>query len=63
MKFKTGDLVTHKDFKTQAGHFKGCSVLLVLGTRGVIAQVHLHHLRKGVQGWDWADGYVKMPST
>ena len=66
MKFKTGDLVTYKDFKTQAGHFKGCSVLLVLSTDKhphAGTHVHLHHLRKGVQGWDWADGYVKMPST
>ena len=58
--------MTYKDFKTQAGHFKGCSVLLVLGIaqhRRAGTQVHLHHLRKGVQGWDWADGYVKMPST
>ena len=66
MKFKAGDLVTYKDFKTQAGHFEGCSVLLVLGTDEVKrpgTHVHLHHLRKGIQGWDWADGYVKMPST
>ena len=65
MKFKAGDLVTFKDFKTQAGHFEGCSVLLVLRAGGwsTGTQVHLHHLRKGIQGWDWAAGYVKMPST
>tara|TARA_R110002020_G_scaffold33472_2_gene101849 strand:+ start:47 stop:265 length:219 start_codon:yes stop_codon:yes gene_type:complete len=67
MKFKAGDLVTYKDFKTQAGHFEGCSVLLVLGT-GVVdfpragTHVHLHHLKTGGKGWDWADGYVKIPS-
>ena len=63
MKFKAGDLVTFKDFKTQAGHFEGCSVLLVLGTDDAGPGVLLHHLKKGVQGWDWADGYVKIPST
>ena len=68
MKFKAGDLVTFKDFKTQAGHFEGCSVLLVLAT-GPRAQyppgthVHLHHLKTGGKGWDRADSYVKIPST
>ena len=66
MKFKAGYLVTYKDFKTQAGHFEGCSVLLVLSAGGwqhAGTHVRLHHLKKGVQGWDWADGYVKIPST
>ena len=66
MKFKAGDLVTFKDFKTQAGHFEGCSVLLVLGTGGwqhAGTHVHLHHLKTGGKGWDWADSYVKIPST
>ncbi len=66
MKFKAGDLVTYKDFKTQAGHFKGCSVLLVLGTdevKRIGGHVFLHHLKTGNKGWDWADGYVKIPST
>ena len=66
MKFKAGDLVTYKDFKTQAGHFKGCTALLVLGTDGhphLGTHLHLHHLKTGNKGWDWAAGYVKIPST
>lgn len=67
MKFKAGDLVTFKDFKTQAGHFEGCSVLLVLDThiwRSYAApHLHLHHLKTGGKGWDSADNYVKIPST
>ena len=66
MKFKAGDLVTFKDFKTQAGHFEGCSVLLVLGSRtwpSAGTHVHLHHLKTGGKGWDPADSYVKIPST
>lgn len=67
MKFKAGDLVTFKDFKTQAGHFEGCSVLLVLGAGPRMdipaTYLHLHHLKTGGKGWDWADSYVKIPST
>jgi len=67
MKFKAGDLVTFKDFKTQAGHFEGCSPLLVLATgqRYDVPAVylHLHHLKTGGKGWDSADSYVKIPST
>ena len=65
MKFKAGDLVTFKDFKTQAGHFKGCSVLLVLDTarHWRTGSLHLHHLKTGGKGWDSADSYVKIPST
>jgi hypothetical protein len=65
MKFKAGDLVTFKDFKTQAGHFEGCSVLLVLRAGGwsTGTHVHLHHLKTGGKGWDSADNYVKIPST
>ena len=66
MKFKAGDLVTYKDFKTQAGHFEGCSVLLVLRAERRACtgtHVHLHHLKTGGKGWDWADSYVKIPST
>ena len=65
MKFKAGDLVTFKDFKTQAGHFEGCSVLLVLATGGwsTGTHVHLHHLKTGGKGWDFAGSYVKIPST
>jgi len=57
--------VTFKDFKTQAGHFEGCSVLLVLRAGGwsTGTHVHLHHLKTGGKGWDWADSYVKIPST
>ena len=66
MKFKAGDLVTFKDFKTQAGHFEGCSPLLVLDTARhwrTGTHLRLHHLKTGGKGWDWAGSYVKIPST
>jgi len=26
-------------------------------------RIFIHNLKKGIQGWDFASSYVKMPST
>ena len=73
MKFKAGDLVTYKDQFTQNGNFDGAPAMMVLKT--VIPKARLeselwpeqrvfvHQLKSGVQGWDFASGYVKMLTT
>jgi len=73
MEFQVGDLVTYKDQFTQNGNFDGAIAILVLKT--VIPKwcleselwpeqrVFVHQLKSGVQGWDFASGYVKMLTT
>ena len=73
MKFQPGDLVTYCDQFTQNGNFDGAPAMLVLKT--VIPdwrhsgepwpeqRVFVHQLKSGVQGWDFASGYVKMLTT
>ena len=71
MEFQPGDLVTYKDQFTQSGNFYGAPVIMVLKTmiprcplgsdRTPSPRVFVHHLKKGIQGWDFASGYVKMP--
>ena len=71
MEFQPGDLVTYKDQFTQNGNFDGAPAMMVLKTMipdslGEIwpeQRVFVHQLKSGVQGWDFASGYVKMPST
>jgi hypothetical protein len=67
VKFQAGDLVTYKDQFTSSGNFDGAQALLVLKTMiprtSKTQRVFVHNLKKGIQGWDFAFGYVKMPVT
>jgi len=73
MKFQPGDLVTYCDQFTQNGNFDGAQAMLVLktmiprwrleGDPARAPRVFVHHLKTGVQGWDFASGYVKMRRT
>jgi len=77
MEFQVGDLVTYKDQFTQNGNFDGANVIMVLKTKVITAlpgprrlasgptqqRIFIHNLKKGIQGWDFASSYVKMPST
>ena len=71
MKFQPGDLVTYLDQFTQSGNFDGSTAMLVLKTvipdwtlKGEHHQrVYNYNLKTGIQGWDFAHGYVKMPAT
>jgi len=70
VKFQVGDLVTYKDQFTQNGNFDGARAMLVLKTMIPLStnirpeqRVFVHQLKSGVQGWDFASGYVKMLTT
>jgi len=70
MEFQVGDLVTYKDQFTQNGNFDGARAMLVLKTMMPLStnirpeqRVFVHQLKSGVQGWDFASGYVKMLTT
>jgi hypothetical protein len=69
MEFQPGDLVTYKDQFTQNGNFDGSVVLLVLKTRipdsrtAAPPRVFVHNLKSGSRGWDFADGYIKLPKV
>ena len=74
MKFQPGDLVTFKDQSTQVGNFTDATAMLVLKTKVTpyelspafdpdTQMVFVHHLKRGLQGWDFAHAYVKIPSS
>ena len=73
MKFQPGDLVTYRDQFTQNGNFDGAQVLLVLKTMipkwclesepAPEQRIFVQNLKRGLRGWDFAFGYVKMRRT